>query len=363
MQEVWDNAAEIMDLSNKKLWTPYVQVNKSLQYADNYNGQFLKSTFWLPGKPGGRPCVLHNRQGYEDLPCNAEHLFMCHIKRTYLHLRGLCKNSAIDNTYISFVKFNDLVWTGTNGTLIHYNSTNHAWEAKVIGSDVWATSEASYESLLLGTHDWIVYNDRQCSTQSFYKARLSMTVCSREEFNCNDGSCIPLEYWCDSNALDNSAACQDGSDELNCTVFHDLTGYVKEIIPLPNPYTELFFSAEIMNIQDISTFDGKFRVNFNLSMEWQDPRIKFQSIWVGKRVYNTIEKEEQDFLWKPHLVFTNLIHKDFEMILKPQIVVDCELTAKYTRPDVSFLYNNEIFEGQYCYLFWTTKMRYIFTVL
>jgi Neurotransmitter-gated ion-channel ligand binding domain/Low-density lipoprotein receptor domain class A len=354
MQSVWDDTADVIDLTDKRFWAPYILKNRSLQYVNYDNGDLINPTFWTPGDPRGSPCVLYGRRGYSDQSCSVERSFMCHINRTYLYMRGLCKKSALDKSYTPSLKLKDFAWIGSHGTIIKYNNAEHRWEAKIIGSDVWATSEASYESLVIGTHDWTVHNDRQCRAQNSSTVRLSLTACTEEQFNCDDGNCISVLYACDNN-VNESESCPDGSDEINCTLIHDLSGYKKDIIPKP-PLTEVNFLVEIFSIQDISTFDERIRLNFNLSMSWQDPRILFHGLW-GNRVLNKMHHKEHDLLWKPDLVFPNIILKDFEQVMRPEIVAAIE-TDIITHPDLSVLYNNILYDGKNCYLFWTTKIRY-----
>lgn len=40
-------------------------------------------------------------------------------------------------------------------------------------------------------------------------------LCSAAEFRCEDGQCIPEEKRCDTRT-----DCTDGSDELDCSMFH-----------------------------------------------------------------------------------------------------------------------------------------------
>jgi hypothetical protein len=40
-------------------------------------------------------------------------------------------------------------------------------------------------------------------------------LCSPAEFRCEDGQCIPEEKRCDARS-----DCRDGSDELDCSMFH-----------------------------------------------------------------------------------------------------------------------------------------------
>jgi len=355
MRRAWDEVSYMALMSEQQLWSPYTLPDKGLLYTDENTQINMNPRYWLPGKPKNLPCVLYNRDGYSDQLCTAENQFICYNENpTYLHLRGLCDHSEIDRSYVLSFQENALVWIGAFKTVISYNTLKQRWEAFVQGSEVWAATNASYEGLLLGAHNWTIYNDRQCNSESFYDSILSMNSCTSYQFNCNDGGCIPLEYWCDNNFLNNSISCEDGSDELNCTYLHDLTGYNKNVIPIPNPFTELDFFIEILNIQDISALKRRIRVSFNLSMAWEEPRASFHGLWIEKS-FNQINHAEQKLLWKPSIVFSNIILKELELLTKTEMIADCDLLLNYSQPDLSVLYNHYMYRN--CSIFSTTVIR------
>ena len=88
-----------------------------------------------------------------------------------------------------------LMYVGLSMTNIVYNETTFLWVATNMGyHDVVATNSASAASGLLGTSEWIVYNDsRTCSPDPSYKIKLTLTSCRRDEFTCADANCIPME--------------------------------------------------------------------------------------------------------------------------------------------------------------------------
>ena len=78
---------------------------------------------------------------------------------------------------------------------IGLNKTAFLWVATNMGyHDVVATNFASTASGLLSTSEWTVYNDsRTCSPNPWYKIKLTLTSCRRDEFTCADANCIPME--------------------------------------------------------------------------------------------------------------------------------------------------------------------------
>lgn len=52
-----------------------------------------------------------------------------------------------------------------------------------------------------------------------------LTACSKEEFMCNNGICIPITQKCDG-----TRNCQDSSDEINCPSMHIINLFIFYLI-------------------------------------------------------------------------------------------------------------------------------------
>lgn len=60
----------------------------------------------------------------------------------------------------------------------------------------------------LGLKKWNIMNDNCPGNGEHY---LSFSSCSKSQFTCNDGACVPLKVKCDQ-----IKHCPDNSDELDC---------------------------------------------------------------------------------------------------------------------------------------------------
>ena len=158
-------------------------------------------------------------KGWNDWSCviNAAQPITCaceHPHQMYLQLRGLCPSSTIDQFYVPRNKkrvgsviligkyrlskicmFHQSL--GFKNTIIEYVKANFSWKMNVYGAarNTTASSESSYTSYLLGSHNWLIENDDiDCSPKGeSYSRTLKLTGCKEGEFTCYDGQCIRRE--------------------------------------------------------------------------------------------------------------------------------------------------------------------------
>ena len=86
---------------------------------------------------------------------------------------------------------------GFKNTVIEYEKANFSWKMNVYGAarNTTASSESSYTSYLLGSHNWLIENDDiDCSPKGeSYSRTLKLTGCKEGEFTCYNGQCIRRE--------------------------------------------------------------------------------------------------------------------------------------------------------------------------
>merc|ERR1739838_316029 len=96
---------------------------------------------------------------------------------------------------------------------------------------------------------WEVSN-YTCNQGQTVEMELLLSTCYEDQFTCNDGTCIPLEYRCD-----NKQDCLDVSDEKQCKIIAiDEEKYLKDKTPPPlqeGKNLDVMLSINIYNILDI----------------------------------------------------------------------------------------------------------------
>ena len=106
-------------------------------------------------------------------PCSSKKCTACQIhnslvRTSKLTLRGLCKYSFFDTTYV--IKYSPdtiISYVGLERTIISYNFTESLWTMRdVTNPDVLAVTKADFRSLAIGNNNWTVTNDYLCGEGS-----------------------------------------------------------------------------------------------------------------------------------------------------------------------------------------------------
>ena len=130
----------------------------------------------------------------------------------------------------------------------------------------------------------------------------SLTLCGKDQFTCNDGSCIALQSRC--NALPD---CNDNSDEGElCNIMKPLPpSYWKQSCPEHKPVIRLYL--HVLGVSSVSLNTNEIKAKLVISRFWRDQRLTFQNLHE-----EAIELEDSDSnsIWRPQLVFPGAAFDD-----------------------------------------------------
>ena len=346
--------------SNDGFWRDYYtgeKLEKKLEKKlENYNETRLEQMV------GGMHHCAKVRVGdsneslnWKRLPCSqivngTKILCSCLQKKTML-LRGLCSSSNLKTRYdLNQNSYNywlqhlpesfDKVFFVSQGHFggvgdyrIDYNMTSSQWILSSTKFQTTAVSLAGKDSYLMGKHNWTVSNDDQrCHLEKGkdkmenYTIELKMSGCEQGynfaprgitqndkvgEFTCNDGQCVSMTKRC--NQLPD---CDDGSDEKGCRLFSLVEGYNKVVSPFNiSDLDETFVkvpinvSLKLLKMFDIDERENTIDLQFQIILEWRDPRITFNNLKENV-FFNFLTEEEVKMIWLPVLTYDNTDQKE-----------------------------------------------------
>ena len=272
---------------------------------------------WDSGEPNGgklENCVALRPNGkWNDMPCEKETkaCTICYFQRRPLFtLRGLCKSTNIDQRYILTATYHNSkpIIQGYYGIAIRWlpfseERSDGNWHLTSVVTDeshgkLLSKSSTSYP---LGRQEWALANDL-CNSGENHTLNLTLTACGEGMYTCDNGDCVPLEQRC--NTAQN---CEDGSDEIECTILHIPSGYRQASPPPPRHVgkpIQIEMEVFIIAYSEIDVNKMKMTVDFILNFSWFDSRLSFHNLKESFSL-NSLSLAEMQQLWFPEITFTN----------------------------------------------------------
>ena len=308
----------------------------------------------VPSHDGRKACTVFDglTRTVWDTDCKRRFPSICILDSTQtFRINGLCKNSILDDHYV-IQKINaSTVLFGDKSVTIQFDDMGSQWIAFDKKGTLLAAIKATKSSLLLGTHDWTIYNDT-LDCQLMYKRNnytlpLNLNPCNNgDEFTCDNGACIHLDKKCDG-----VSDCEDRSDESQCAKIQMDQTYSKKISP-PGQNGESEFAVinitlDIIDIVKIDEVMGFMRLKLNITAEWHDKRLRFLNLKNETRL-NELNDFESNYLWKPDLLYLNVIsNEDREIFASSKVYIERNRDQPPLQADTSALKRTQIFGGKH----------------
>ncbi|XP_063869502.1 glycine receptor subunit alpha-2-like [Scylla paramamosain] len=152
-----------------------------------------------------------------------------------------------------------------------------------------------------GTHQWKVMSVL-CGLEAGMAVNLTLSVCGKGMFTCEDGTCISLQKRCDLRV-----DCPDQSDEHQCSLVDVPQDYQNNIPPQPtvlNQSLAIHFTINIISFPSVATQDLTFVTTFQLLLRWRDPRLSYLNLKTD-RTLNMLSEDNKRRIWTPRVFFSN----------------------------------------------------------
>ena len=288
----------------------------------------------------------------KDEACAFKSCTLCQIPKVSrkVQIRGLCKDSHYDTTYVYTVSSKgEPMYVGLTSSAIWYDFDNSQWVLtdRKDGSK-FATSHSKLESLFLGVSEVNFQNisDVCVKDRESKHVTIKVTSCIKgNQFTCDDGNCILMDLRCDQ-----IVNCADGSDEDNCKILYMNSNYNKIIPPflydaegkkvIP---VKVLLTLWILDILKVAEVDQVFKMKFIIIMEWYDHRLKFQNLKL-ERWGNALTFKEVKKLWIPYLIINS--PKEEVTLATPKSEVTITREGNFTSTGLNIIEETNIFEGK-----------------
>ena len=344
----------------------YIQQIKAVDILkETWLWMYIKDNTTLTDKEGQanttanqkNSCTVCDNNECIPYSCTSSVNFVCKFTSPItFRLQGPFEDPYLDTQYYPYTLNGYVHYIGRTGTILYpddiekdyldFNSVTNPriWKIGSKSNSSHATTNAVEK--IIGVNSWAVLDKK-----SNKKVVLNLTLnsCNDTEFNCDDGSCVPLDYRCDVR-ID----CKDKSDEKNCDIvkFKDYH-YSKEIIYIgsTNRHTKLnvSFLLTIKNFLELNENNGVFRVNFLIKINWNDNRLNFLNLKKNS-AENILTSREFEEIWKPILIFQNKEVWRHDVNIGPKVAIEMNSMISTSTFDSTSPIDDLIYDGQRNYL-------------
>ena len=300
------------------VWLPISKAGD--RWIDSFTGNDLVKPQWgtkIPVPDPKRICAVYLTlaDGFANWPCKQTggsggwYCSCSFPQQPYLTLRGLCKDSNIDQTYLPKNNPVDggITYYGNIKAQASYLSKSNKWKMDTALFNTTALSVAISKRFMLGKQNWTIENDSmKCYEGLPYTIELKLTGCREGQFTCNDGQCIAMEERCDQ-----MPDCLDKSDEVECHLLVLENGYNKNIPPIAStiPRVDVNVAITLMKVVEIAERDHSILFQFQISLRWKESeRVTYRNLKHDVSL-NALTDADVGKLWLPLIIYDNTDQK------------------------------------------------------
>ncbi|XP_071529468.1 uncharacterized protein [Panulirus ornatus] len=299
-------------------------------------------------------CLRLHQKGLEDTSCDRHSCSACHTRAgTTWTLRGICEEEERMYYFdlvpqpLAFRGYGEYAVQQTgSGGWVWYNTVSNTTMATL-------TSAHGQGTYPIGRLTW--ETKAEVCEQGEGPRLLTLSSCSREEFTCTDGSCVPFPNRCDLKF-----DCDDKTDENLCDIVNYPADYRSKLPPRPASNLALPISLNVsVDTLNVDTNTMLLSVSYNLRISWYDNRLTYNNLKQMTRL-NTVSLGQVELLWRPTIGFINTDDIQHTAVDAEAVTTILRLDSSYV-PDLSNPYEVEIYRGDTNPLSSTRKYSTVFT--
>ena len=273
----------------------------------------------------------------------------------FLTLRGLCKSSNLDQTYLpqNSPLDGETTYYGNRKSIARFKKEDFQWKIDTFVYNTTAVSKEIAGRFMLGKQNWTIEGDsKKCYEGKPYNVKLKLTGCKLGEFTCDDGQCIEMEKRCDQ-VTGKKPNCRDESDENGCQLIKFKENYKRNIPPVDSATdgsvipANVSISITLLKVVEIEETEHSIHLQFEITLMWKENRVTYQNLKT-KTSLNALTKQDISKLWLPLVIYSNTDQKEstrlgmeWEWLTRVSVVKEGNLS----RSGVDEVDEAEIFEG------------------
>ena len=350
----------IQNTASTTIWLP-ISRQKDI-WVDSYTKTRISMKEWNTGYPGddsSQGCGIYPvvSDGYLSYKCSSTGgqggwYCSCYFsKHPFLTLRGRCKDSFLDKTYLpqNSPLDGETTFYGNAKTTARFLRDENQWKMESKFYNTTALSKEISGRFMLGKQNWIIEGDsKKCHDGKPYTAELKLTGCKEGEFTCNDGQCVSMQERCNQ-----VPDCRDKSDERECKLIQLEGDYNKNIPPIGRTVdgssvpAQVGISITLMKVVEIEERDHSIHLQFEINMQWRENRVRYQNL-KEKTSLNALTLPDISMLWLPLVIYDNTDQKqstrlgeNWEWVTGVSVIKE----GDFTRSGLQEVDETEIFQG------------------